>query len=452
MAGRAVADLTHLIAELLENATVFSPPHTAVQVLGERVANGFTLEIHDRGLGMTPDALLDANLRLAETPEFELSDTDRLGLFVVCRLAQRHGVTGLAPALARTAAPPRWSSSPARSSPRPPARTAGGATGRRHRHRRAGRDAAAPAEPRRPDRSARPATPRPRSPAPVAAAELAAVERRRLDGPVELEAPLDGPERRHRRRDPSAAASDGSAGVGRTGRRAAPAGTRTSRPAVPRAPRRGRARTGRRPDEHRPTGRPRTAGRARAAAAPPPGAPVLVSDHGRPVDGARPANGRPDGRRPARGAGAPRPPRAAAHGPGRGGERLAGAPPPPRLRTGARPAGEHRQLRAACDRPASQAARSAGPAGKPGAVPAGSRQASLAPQLSGPDRDRAPKRSAASRTRTERDAERGTATGWPPLQRGWRRGTRRATHAAPTTDGRHRSATAPGTTPEGDGR
>lgn len=90
--GPAVADLTHLIAELLENATVFSPPHTAVQVHGERVANGFTLEIHDRGLGMPPEALLDANLRLAETPEFELSDTDRLGLFVVSRLAQRQNV------------------------------------------------------------------------------------------------------------------------------------------------------------------------------------------------------------------------------------------------------------------------------------------------------------------------------------------------------------------------
>ncbi|KIF01895.1 histidine kinase, partial [Streptomyces sp. RSD-27] len=90
--GPAVADVTHLVAELLENATVFSPPHTAVQVLGERVANGFTLEIHDRGLGMNPEALLDANLRLAETPEFELSDTDRLGLFVVSRLARRHSI------------------------------------------------------------------------------------------------------------------------------------------------------------------------------------------------------------------------------------------------------------------------------------------------------------------------------------------------------------------------
>ncbi|MCF3965041.1 sensor histidine kinase, partial [Streptomyces fuscigenes] len=90
--GPAVADLTHLLAELLENATVFSPPQTAVQVSGGRTAGGFTLEIHDRGLGMPPEALLEANLRLAETPEFELSDTDRLGLFVVSRLAQRQNV------------------------------------------------------------------------------------------------------------------------------------------------------------------------------------------------------------------------------------------------------------------------------------------------------------------------------------------------------------------------
>ncbi|WP_431964014.1 sensor histidine kinase [Actinacidiphila sp. bgisy160] len=92
VAGHAVADLTHLIAELIENATVFSPPHTSVQVHGESVANGFVLEIDDRGLGLTPDAMLEANLRLTETPEFELSDTDRLGLFVVSRLAQRQGV------------------------------------------------------------------------------------------------------------------------------------------------------------------------------------------------------------------------------------------------------------------------------------------------------------------------------------------------------------------------
>ncbi|MGP3967752.1 sensor histidine kinase [Streptomyces sp. 6N223] len=92
VAGSAVPDLTHLIAELLENATVFSPPHTAVQVSGERVPHGFTLEIHDRGLGLTADALQEANQRLSRSAEFELTDTDRLGLFVVSRLAERHGM------------------------------------------------------------------------------------------------------------------------------------------------------------------------------------------------------------------------------------------------------------------------------------------------------------------------------------------------------------------------
>jgi hypothetical protein len=92
VAGSAVADVTHLLAELVENATVFSPPNTTVHIHGQLVANGFALEIDDRGLGMAPDALLDANLRLGGAPEFELSDTARLGLFVVSRLAQRQGI------------------------------------------------------------------------------------------------------------------------------------------------------------------------------------------------------------------------------------------------------------------------------------------------------------------------------------------------------------------------
>ncbi|RMI27702.1 sensor histidine kinase, partial [Streptomyces triticirhizae] len=92
VAGGAVADLIQLIAELLENATVFSPPHTAVQVSGERVPHGVTLEIHDRGLGMTAEALREANQRLSEITEFQLSDTDRIGLFVVARLAERHHI------------------------------------------------------------------------------------------------------------------------------------------------------------------------------------------------------------------------------------------------------------------------------------------------------------------------------------------------------------------------
>ena len=90
--GVAVADVVHLLAELIENATVFSPPHTTVQVTGQSVAHGFSLEIEDRGLSMNEESLAAANQRLSAPPEFDLSDTSRLGLFVVGRLAQRHGI------------------------------------------------------------------------------------------------------------------------------------------------------------------------------------------------------------------------------------------------------------------------------------------------------------------------------------------------------------------------
>ncbi|MEY9846780.1 nitrate- and nitrite sensing domain-containing protein [Streptacidiphilus sp. MAP5-3] len=90
--GSAVSDLVHLLAELVENATVFSPPHTQVRIQGEEVANGFVLEIDDRGLGMGEEPLAAANDRLATGGDFDLGDTDRLGLFVVSRLAARHEV------------------------------------------------------------------------------------------------------------------------------------------------------------------------------------------------------------------------------------------------------------------------------------------------------------------------------------------------------------------------
>ncbi|MFD0530739.1 sensor histidine kinase [Kitasatospora arboriphila] len=90
--GSAVADVTHLVAELIENATVFSPPHAQVTVQGEVVAHGFCLEIDDRGLGLSEHALEEINQRLAVEQEFDLADTDRLGLFVVSRLARRHGI------------------------------------------------------------------------------------------------------------------------------------------------------------------------------------------------------------------------------------------------------------------------------------------------------------------------------------------------------------------------
>ncbi|MFI9272773.1 nitrate- and nitrite sensing domain-containing protein [Kitasatospora sp. NPDC052896] len=90
--GSAVADVTHLIAELVENAAAFSPPHTEVAVQGEVVAHGFALAIDDRGLGLGEQALAEINERLAVEQEFDLADTDRLGLFVVSRLARRHGI------------------------------------------------------------------------------------------------------------------------------------------------------------------------------------------------------------------------------------------------------------------------------------------------------------------------------------------------------------------------
>ncbi|MGC3861804.1 nitrate- and nitrite sensing domain-containing protein [Micromonospora chersina] len=90
--GRAVGDVIHLLAELIENATVFSPPGTRVDVSGRSVPGGYTIEITDRGLGMSPPALAEANRKLARAPEFDPTDSARLGHFVVARLAARHGV------------------------------------------------------------------------------------------------------------------------------------------------------------------------------------------------------------------------------------------------------------------------------------------------------------------------------------------------------------------------
>jgi len=89
---RAVTDMIHLLAELIENATMFSPSSTRVEVHAERVANGFAIEVEDRGLGVPPDQLRQLNSQLADPPDFDLADADRLGLFVAGRLAARHGV------------------------------------------------------------------------------------------------------------------------------------------------------------------------------------------------------------------------------------------------------------------------------------------------------------------------------------------------------------------------
>ncbi|MBV1851831.1 sensor histidine kinase [Catellatospora tritici] len=91
--GRAVGDLIHLIAELLENATSFAPPHTRVRVFAEVVGTGLALHVEDRGLGMSDAELLEANAKLAEPPAFDPAQSSRLGLLVVARLAARQGIT-----------------------------------------------------------------------------------------------------------------------------------------------------------------------------------------------------------------------------------------------------------------------------------------------------------------------------------------------------------------------
>jgi hypothetical protein len=90
--GTAVADLIHLLAELIENATINSPANTEVIVRAERVAHGIAVEVEDRGLGMSEREMALANERLADPPEFDLADSDKLGFFVVARLAARHDI------------------------------------------------------------------------------------------------------------------------------------------------------------------------------------------------------------------------------------------------------------------------------------------------------------------------------------------------------------------------
>ncbi len=92
VAGHAVADVIHLIAELAENATVFSPPNTPVRIQGDIVGRGFAIEIEDRGLGISQARLEEINANLADPPQFDLSGSDRLGLFIAGQLAQRHDI------------------------------------------------------------------------------------------------------------------------------------------------------------------------------------------------------------------------------------------------------------------------------------------------------------------------------------------------------------------------
>jgi HAMP domain-containing protein len=90
--GYATSDIVHLLAELIENATMFSPPHTPVRIATQAAANGYLIEIEDQGTGMSDHDLLSANERLANPPEIDFALSRRLGFFVVGRLARRHGI------------------------------------------------------------------------------------------------------------------------------------------------------------------------------------------------------------------------------------------------------------------------------------------------------------------------------------------------------------------------
>jgi signal transduction histidine kinase len=96
LAPPAVADVIHLLAELIDNATTYSPAPHPVGVRAALVAKGLAIEIEDRGLGLSEEDYASFNAQLAVAPQFDvvaLADDLRLGMFVVARLAHRHGIT-----------------------------------------------------------------------------------------------------------------------------------------------------------------------------------------------------------------------------------------------------------------------------------------------------------------------------------------------------------------------
>ncbi|WP_282695955.1 ATP-binding protein [Streptomyces sp. CC208A] len=93
--GHAVADVIHLLAELVENATVFSAPHTTVLLRAQYVTAGLAIEVEDRGLGMPVAEQNKMNALLADPDQVNVAhllQDGRIGLFVVSALARRHGI------------------------------------------------------------------------------------------------------------------------------------------------------------------------------------------------------------------------------------------------------------------------------------------------------------------------------------------------------------------------
>jgi signal transduction histidine kinase len=91
--GQAVNDVVHLLAELVENATSFSAAETPVNVSGHLLnSGGVLLDISDQGVGMGAEEMAHANWRLDNPPVVDVAVSRRMGLFVVARLAARHGI------------------------------------------------------------------------------------------------------------------------------------------------------------------------------------------------------------------------------------------------------------------------------------------------------------------------------------------------------------------------
>ncbi|MEV4636212.1 sensor histidine kinase [Actinoplanes sp. NPDC049548] len=92
VAAHAVNDMVHLVAELFDNATAFSPPNSHVVVEARRLGDGAVLSVEDRGIGISREQLRDLNDRLANPPMVDVAVSRMMGLVVVARLANRHGV------------------------------------------------------------------------------------------------------------------------------------------------------------------------------------------------------------------------------------------------------------------------------------------------------------------------------------------------------------------------
>ena len=136
--GNAIADVAHLLAELIENATTFSPPTSRVRLVGERAAEGYVISVIDKGIGLAPVELIEANRRIEQVARLDLAPTKVLGLYVVGRLAARHGIEvkladAVAGGLAVTVKLPPSIVEARRRNSDPAARTGGG---RRHRGQR----------------------------------------------------------------------------------------------------------------------------------------------------------------------------------------------------------------------------------------------------------------------------------------------------------------------------